>query len=76
MDPRLEPRRRRELAALRKKRNAGKVKQCLATLEKAANSSENLMPIIVDCVRNNVTLGEICRVLRRVFGEHRPSHSV
>jgi len=34
------------------------------------------MPVIVDCVRSNVTLGEICRVLRSVFGEHRPSHSV
>jgi len=76
MDPRLEPRRRRELAALRKKRNTGKVKQCLATLEKAANSSENLMPVMVDCVTSHVTLGEICRVLRSVFGEHRPSHRV
>ena len=76
IDPHLEPRRRRELAALRKKRNAGNVKKRLATLEKAANSSENLMPVIVDCVRSNVTLGEICRVLRSVFGEHRPSHSV
>jgi methylmalonyl-CoA mutase N-terminal domain/subunit len=76
IDPHLEPRRRRELAALRKKRNAGNVKKRLATLEKAANSSENLMPVIVDCVRSNVTLGEICRVLRSVFGEHRASRSV
>ena len=76
VDPRLESRRRRELAALRKKRNAGKVKQCLATLGKAANSSENLMPVLVDCVKSHVTLGEICRVLRSVFGEHRPSRSV
>jgi len=76
VDPRLEPRRYRELAALRKKRNASKVQQCLATLEKAANSSENLMPILMDCVRSHVTLGEICRVLRSVFGEHQPSHSV
>ena len=76
VDPRLESRRRRELAALRKKRNAVKVKQCLATLGKAANSSENLMPVLVDCVKSHVTLGEICRVLRSVFGEHRPSRSV
>ncbi len=76
IDPLLEARRRRDLAALRKKRNAAKVEKCLATLEKAAKSSENLMPIIVDCVRNYVTVGEICRVLREVFGEHRPSHSI
>jgi methylmalonyl-CoA mutase N-terminal domain/subunit len=76
IDPRREARRRRELAGMRKKRNTGKVQKCLATLEKSANSSDNLMPVILDCVTNHVTLGEICRVLRSVFGEHRPSHSV
>ena len=76
IDPKLEPRRRKELAALRKKRNSGKVDKCLATLEKAAKSSENLMPILLECVGNYVTLGEICRVLRKEFGEYRPSHSI
>ena len=76
IDPRRESRRLRELAALRKKRNAGKVQKCLVTLEKAANSSENLMPVILDCVTNYVTLGEICRVLRSEFGEYRPFNSV
>jgi methylmalonyl-CoA mutase N-terminal domain/subunit len=76
IDPKLEPRRRRDLATLRKKRNGTKVEKCLATLEKAAKGSENLMPIIVDCVRNYVTVGEICRVLRQTFGEYRPSHSI
>jgi methylmalonyl-CoA mutase N-terminal domain/subunit len=76
LDPQLEPRRRKELAALRKKRNASKVEKCLMALEKATKSSENLMPIILDCVRNYVTLGEICRILRGAFGEYRPSHSI
>jgi methylmalonyl-CoA mutase N-terminal domain/subunit len=76
IDRQLEPRRRKELAALRKMRNAPKVEKCLATLEKATKSSENLMPILLDCVRNYVTLGEICRVLRKEFGEYRPSHSI
>jgi methylmalonyl-CoA mutase N-terminal domain/subunit len=75
-DPKLEPRRRRGLATLRKKRNRAKVEKCLATLEKAAKGSENLMPIIVDSVRNYVTVGEICKVLRGTFGEYRPSHSI
>ena len=34
------------------------------------------MPIIIDCVRNYVTVGEICKVLRGTFGEYRPSHSI
>jgi len=76
IDPKSEPRRRRELAALRKKRNGPKVEKCLATLDRATRSSENLMPIIVDCVRNYVTVGEICQVLRRTFGEYHPTHSI
>ena len=68
--------RRRELAVLRKKRNASKVEKCLTALDRATKSSENLMPIIVDCVRNYVTVGEICKVLRGTFGEYRPSHSI
>ena len=76
IDPKLEPRRRRDLARLRKKRNGAKVEKCLATLEKAARGTENLMPIIVDCVRHYVTVGEICKVLRRTFGEYRASHSI
>jgi methylmalonyl-CoA mutase, N-terminal domain len=75
-DPQLEPRRRRDLATLRKKRNAAKVTKCLATLDKAAKGTENLMPIIVDCVRNYVTVGEICKVLRGTFGEYRANHSI
>jgi len=74
IDPKLEARRRRELVTLRQKR--GSVDRQLATLAKAAGSSENLMPVIVDCVRRHVTVGEICRVLRGVFGEHRSSHSI
>ena len=75
-DLKMEPRRRRDLAALRKKRNRVTVDKCLATLGKAAKSSENLMPILVDSVRNYVTVGEICNVLRGTFGEYRSSHSI
>ena len=74
IDSKLEPRRRKELAALRKKR--GKVDKHLAILKRAAGSSDNLMPVIIDCVRNYVTVGEICKVLRAEFGEYRPSHSI
>ncbi len=74
IDPKLEARRRRELASLRKKR--GSVEKHLVTLDKAARGSDNLMPVIIECVRRHVTLGEICGVLRKTFGEHRPGHSI
>jgi len=76
VDPKLEVRRRRELAALRQKRSRQKIEKCLATLERAAKGSENLMPILIDCVRKYVTVGEICKVLRAAFGEYRPTHSI
>ncbi len=69
IDPKLEPRRRRELAALRQKR--GNIDKYLTTLKKAAAGSENLMPSIIECVRHQVTVGEICRILRQEFGEHK-----
>jgi methylmalonyl-CoA mutase N-terminal domain/subunit len=74
IDPKLEARRRRELAAWRRQR--GNVEKPLATLAQAASGSANLMPVLVDCVRRGVTVGEICRVLRGVFGEYRASHSI
>jgi methylmalonyl-CoA mutase N-terminal domain/subunit len=74
IDPKLEPRRRKELRALRKKR--GNVQKHLATLKKAAGSSDNLTPVIIDCVRHYVTVGEICKLLRQEFGEYRANHSI
>jgi methylmalonyl-CoA mutase N-terminal domain/subunit len=39
----------------------------------AARSDENLLPLFIECVENDITLGEICAVLRRVFGEYHPT---
>jgi methylmalonyl-CoA mutase N-terminal domain/subunit len=30
------------------------------------------MPLFIECVEEDVTLGEICGVLRTVWGEYRP----
>ena len=40
----------------------------LSALEHAAGSTDNLMPFLIDAVRDYATLGEMCDVLRRVFG--------
>jgi methylmalonyl-CoA mutase N-terminal domain/subunit len=45
----------------------------LARLDAAARGSENLMPHIVDCVRNECTIGEIVGTMTKTFGEHRES---
>ncbi|MBU1035978.1 hypothetical protein KJ974_04710, partial [bacterium] len=50
-----------------------KVKENLKSLEKAAKTDANLMPLILDCVKSYATLGEICDVLRSIFGEYKES---
>ncbi|HHY66762.1 MAG TPA: methylmalonyl-CoA mutase family protein [Alicyclobacillus sp.] len=73
VDPQLGERRREELAKLRSGRNASAVEHALNRLREAAMGTDNLMPPILDAVRAYATLGEICGVLRDVFGEYRPA---
>ncbi len=48
------------------------VDEALATVRAAMkDESINVMPTIIDAVKKNVTLGEICDILREEFGEHR-----
>ncbi len=64
------------LAAVRAARDASAVRDHLARIRAAAAGSENLMPHFVDAVDAGVTLGEICDVLRDVFGTYRPKEVV
>jgi methylmalonyl-CoA mutase N-terminal domain/subunit len=56
------------LKELRASRNNEKVKETLANLLQSAKDGTNLMPRILDCARNYVTLGEMCNELKAVFG--------
>jgi len=62
-----------KLAAVKAKRDNAAVAAALETLKKAAMGTDNLMPPILAAVKTYATLGEICDVLRGVFGEYRPS---
>ena len=61
---------RKKLAALRKKRDNARVRKTIDALGGAAGTDRNLMPYILECVRAYATLGEMCDVLRRVFGTY------
>ena len=65
-----------KLAALRQRRDNELVQQRLQALEKGAQGSENLMPLILDAVESYATLGEISDTLRRVFGEQHEFRSM
>lgn len=56
--------------SLKISRNNDQVSQRLSELKLAAQSAENVMPPIIDCVKNECTLGEIADTLRDVFGIH------
>jgi methylmalonyl-CoA mutase N-terminal domain/subunit len=72
IDPAIEREQRERLAALRANRDNEQASALRSQLEDAARGTENLMPLIVECVENEVTLGEICHTLRSVFGEYYP----
>jgi methylmalonyl-CoA mutase N-terminal domain/subunit len=70
MDPATSQRQVERLKEVRLSRNQGKVAESLQELRKAAQGSDNLMPHILTAVKAYATLGEICGVLRDVFGEY------
>jgi methylmalonyl-CoA mutase N-terminal domain/subunit len=72
VDPSIEENQRQRLAALRQSRDQGKAVELLGTLAQAAKSQQNLMPLLIECVEHDLTLGEICGVLRQVWGEYQP----
>lgn len=59
------------LQSLRARRDNGQVQTLLQQVEACAQTSENLMPLVVKAVENLCTLGEIADTLRKVWGEHR-----
>jgi methylmalonyl-CoA mutase, N-terminal domain len=76
VDDRVEREQTGRLAAFRAARDPKTVERQLARVRAAAASNENLMPHFVDAVDARVTLGEICDVLRDVFGTYRAKEIV
>ncbi|UCD70979.1 MAG: methylmalonyl-CoA mutase family protein [Syntrophobacterales bacterium] len=70
MDPEIERRQLKRLREVKEMRNGQKVRDHLNKLRGAAEGNENLMPYIVNAVREYATLQEICDVFREVFGTY------
>ncbi|MFM8322868.1 MAG: methylmalonyl-CoA mutase family protein, partial [Chloroflexota bacterium] len=70
VDPAIEQSQRRRLAALRARRDSARAAELMARLDTAARGSENLLPLFIECVEHDLTLGEVCNVLRGVWGEY------
>ncbi len=76
VDPAIETAACQRLADLRASRDNAKVAELRGRLDTAARGSDNLLPLLVECVEHDVTLGEVCHTLRAVFGEYRPAVTI
>ncbi|MFA6221990.1 MAG: methylmalonyl-CoA mutase family protein [Desulfomonilaceae bacterium] len=70
VDPKVRENQIQRLEKIYAERDSDAVKRSLDTLKIAAMSDKNLMVPIMDAVKKRVSLGEICDVLRGVFGEY------
>lgn len=73
VDPAIEAAQKSRLAGMRLRRDEAAVNASLGALAEAAATDGNLMPPIIASVGVYATLGEVCGVLRKAFGEYRPS---
>ncbi len=73
VDPEVEQAQRRQLAELRARRDGERVSAMLTRIEEAARAPDvSLMPLFIEAVQADCTLGEICGVLRDIWGEYQP----
>ena len=70
ISPALQEHQVRGLKRLRARRNSQAVSRTLSELREAARSDENLMPFLIETVKEYATLGEICDTLKEVFGTY------
>jgi len=73
VDPTIELAQRKRLAEIRENRDPKRAADLLVRLTNTAESDENLMPLLIECVEADLTLGEICGRLRDVWGEYQSS---
>jgi methylmalonyl-CoA mutase N-terminal domain/subunit len=71
IDPEVERRQIARTQRVRAERDGVVVARRLEALRRAAEGTDNTMEHVLECVRVYATLGEICGVLRKVYGEYR-----
>jgi methylmalonyl-CoA mutase, N-terminal domain len=70
VDPAVRDHQLKQLEAVRQRRDSAAVRSALDQLKVAAEGADNLMPPILAAVKQEATLGEMCNILRSVFGEY------
>jgi methylmalonyl-CoA mutase N-terminal domain/subunit len=70
IDPEVERKQTARLEQVKAERDKDKVQRALEDLRRAAGSDDNVMPCVIECVREYATLQEVCDVFRDVFGTY------
>jgi methylmalonyl-CoA mutase N-terminal domain/subunit len=73
VNPKVGERQVRRLRKLRRQRDEAAAKAALKRLADAAKGDENTMPCFIECAESYVTLGEMCDLLRGIWGEQKES---
>jgi methylmalonyl-CoA mutase N-terminal domain/subunit len=76
VDPAVRESQIKRLKALKSERDNSSVRKALDSVKRAAEGDENLMPAFIDAVKAEATLGELCDVLREIFGEYEASITI
>ncbi len=72
-DEAIQERQAERLQELRESRDSSAVESALTDLQHAAEGSDNLLYPMKEALANLATLGEVSDILRKIFGEYRPS---
>ena len=75
IDADVERRQVEQVRKVQRDRNPNRARETLAELEAHARDGRNVMPALLDAVKAYVTVGEICGILRSVYGEYQPDRS-
>ncbi len=70
IEPEVEKKQIERLKRVKMERNSKKVEEAIDQLKKAAEKEENLMPYIINAVKEYATLGEITKALKEIYGEY------
>jgi methylmalonyl-CoA mutase N-terminal domain/subunit len=73
--PEVEARQKASLAELKRRRSPETLARALRQLEETLERNQNVMPAVLEAVKAYATVGEICAVMRKRWGEYRaPAH--
>jgi methylmalonyl-CoA mutase N-terminal domain/subunit len=76
VDPRQREIETEKLEKLRAERDPKSWKAALDRLDEVSRTDENVMPAVIEAVKARATVGEVCDVWRKIWGEYRPKEFV